>query len=235
MGKYILEDLAKIAYEDEDYLSAIRYKEQSMGITNGHLDFSKESIILSDYGVLANYYSKVGDWDNALYILKNNMLYWRIQDQDVFSNKLRYESALTSYASLLANSGRHKEALRVYRQLTEVDPSQWRFIKLGLYYYDIRDYQSAIRCYLEALKDSSSLSIDNCLNSLAICYSALGDNEKAIQIQKECISRTNPSKITYSNIFNGFASYTTELSNLASFYNRNEQYDSALVWERKSL
>ena len=70
---------------------------------------------------------------------------------------------------------------------------------------------------------------------MAICYHAMGNTEEAILTQKKCISKTNPSLLTYSNGYNGFNSYTTLLSNLATFFNFNEQYDSALVYERKSL
>ena len=233
----ILDELAKIAYEEEDYLSAIRYKEQSLGIANGHCDFSKESFLSTNYSTLAHYYMKVGDWDKGLYIQRNKKLYWeKLYKSNINSyNEWQYLSALNTYASFLANTGRYKDALRVYKELIEIDHSKWRLTDLGTYYYNIRDYRSALNCYLEAINDSSTLSVENCLNSLAICYSALGDNKKAIQTQKECIAKTNPSELSYSNVYNGFASYTTELSNLASFFNRNEQYDSALVYERKSL
>lgn len=222
----ILDELAKIAYEEEDYVSAIRFKKRSMGIIYNNYDFSEEFVLSNDYNTLVNYYSKAGYWEEALYIQKHKMLYWGAQDQNNFVNNFHYESALSNYASLLANSGRYKDALRIYRQLIEINPSKWRLTDLGTYYYNIRDYRSALKCYLEAINDSSTLFINNCLNSLAICYHAMGDTQKAIQIQKECIAQTNPTSL---------ASYTQELSNLASFFNWNEQYDSALVYERKSL
>jgi len=230
LGKSILHELAKIAYEEENYISAIRYMEHSLDIENGNIDYSKESILSTAFSTLADYYTKTGNWDKALNILRNRMLYWKTQDQNDYSNNLHYSTSLYSYASLLSESGRNKEALRVYSQLTKPDLST-----LGIYYYDIRDYKNALKCYLEIIKDSLSISLFDCLNSIAICYSALGDNEKAIRIQKDCIAKTRPNLTTYSNVYNGFKSYTTKLSNLALFFNRNEQYDSALVYERKSL
>ena len=230
LGKSILNELAKIAYEEEDYISAIKYLEQSLGIENNIPKFYEEDILSTSYSTLANYYLKAGDWEKALAILKNKMEYWRLQDTNEYLNNWHYSSSISSYASILANSGRYKEALRVYKQLTKPDLST-----LGVYYYDIRDYENALKCYLEVLGDSSSLSIFNCLNSLAICYHAMGYTEKAIQTQKKCIDKTNPSNLTYSNVYNGFESYTTQLSNLACFYNFDEQYDSALIYERKSF
>jgi len=235
LGKSVLSELAKIAYQEENYFSAIKYMEQSLGIENDSPKFSEENIISTTYSTLAGYYLKAGNWEKALDILKNKMLYWREQNQDVLVNNLHYESALDSYASILAEAGKSKEALRVYKHLTEINKSKWRLVSLGTLYYNIKDYQSALKCYYEALCDSSTLSTENCLNSLAICYSAMGEYKKAIQTQKECISKTNPALLTYSNIYNGYASYTTELSNLASFFNWNEQHDSALVYEKKSL
>ena len=233
LAKSILNELARIAYQEEDYLSAIRYLEQSLGIKDDDFKFSEEnmfSVILSNgYSTLANYYLKAGNWEKALFILKNKLLYWKTHDQ----NNYNYTSSFREYASLLSKAGRKKEALRVYSQIERPDLST-----LGVYYFDLGDYQNALRYYQEAQKDSSSLSSllgYNYLNSLAICYQAMGDTEKAILTQKKCIKKTNPDMLTYNNIYNGFASYTTELSNLASFFNLNEQYDSALVYERKSL
>lgn len=235
LAKSILSELAKIADQEEDYISAIKYMEQSLGIENDSPKFSDENILSTNYSTLAGYYLKAGNWGKALHILKNKILYWREQKQDVLVNNLHYESALNSYASILAEAGKSKEALRVYKHLTEINKSKWRLASLGTHYYNIKDYQSALKCYYEALNDSSTLSIEDCLNSLAICYSAMGEYKKAIQTQKECISKINPDLLTYSNVYNGYSSYTTELSNLAYFYNLNEQYDSALVYEKKSL
>ena len=231
LGKSILKELAKIAYQEEDYVSAIRYLEHSLDIDDDVLKYSEENILSSSYSTLAKYYQKAGNWEKALAILKNKMEYWRVQDTNEFVNNFHFSSSVNSYASLLSNAGRHKEALRVYNQLEKPNLSV-----LGNYYYDLGDYQNALKCYLEVLNDSMSwLSIYDPLNSLAICYNAVGDTKKAIQTQKKSIDKTNPSLLTYSNNYNGFESYTQKLSNLASFFNCNEQYDSALVYEKKSL
>ena len=230
LGKWILNELAKVAYEEEDYVSAIRYLEKCLKIKGDEFRFSEESFWSGDYSRLANYYRKAGKWEKALFILKNKMLYWKTRAHEDFIDNFQYTSSVSSYASLLATAGRFKEALRVYNKLETPDLST-----LGGYYYDIRDYQNAVRCYQKALNDSSSLFKNNCLNSLAICYNAMGNTEKAIQIQKECIGKTDPSIMTYNNGYNVDGSYITFLSNLASFFNLNEQYDSALVYERKSL
>ena len=158
------------------------------------------------------------------------MEYWRAQDKNEISNNWHYNSSVSSYASMLANAGRHKEALRAYKLLSEPDLSI-----LGSYYFGIRDYNSAIKCYSEVLNDSHSLTLYDCLNSLAICHAALGNYPKAIHIQKECLSKTNPRSLNYSTDYNGYDSYTQLLSNMATFFNLYELYDSALIYEKKSL
>lgn len=233
----ILDELAKIAYDEEEYVNAIHYKEQSMGITYGNFNYSQESVLSTNYATLANYYLKAGFWEKSIIIEKNKKQYWENQYKNDNNkwNELQLGTALRSYASILSSLGKHKEAFRIYNQYVEMSPQyKSRLMDLGLYYYNLRDYENAIKCYLESQKDSSLLKIED-LNILAIYYSALGDNNNAISLLKECIKKTNISDPSPTNNYNKYESYTTKLSNLAYFYNLTEQYDSALIYENKSL
>ncbi len=233
----ILDELAKIAYEEEDYVKAIHFKEQSMGVTYGNFDFSKDQFLSTNYTTLANYYMKAGFWEKTIIIEKNKEQYWENQykrDNNLW-NELQYGSALSSYAANLSKLGKYKEAFRIYSNYVKMKPTnKWLLMDLGLYYYNLRDYQNAIKCYQEAQKDSTILNNEN-LNLLAMYYSALGDNKRAINLQRKSILETDLSAISYTNNNNGYDSYTTKLSNLAYFYNLTEQYDSALIYENKSL
>ena len=84
LGKLILNELAKVAYEEENYVSAVRYLEKSLTIEGDDFRFSEESFLSDDYARLANYYRKAGNWEKALFIVKNKMLYWKKQAQDNF-------------------------------------------------------------------------------------------------------------------------------------------------------
>ena len=226
-------ELARIANEEEDFISAIRYKEYSLGITNDSIDFSKEFFL--DFFSLADYYTAVGDWDKALLIGKNRVAYWKKQYDQIPSESFSYTWALQSYASTLVYAGRYKEAFRVCKQVIDINPLNNLYLTdLGHQFYNLRDYQNALICYKKAL-EGNTLILDIGLNNLAICHAALGDYKKAIQTQKECIAKIDPSKLSYSTFINRYASYATYLSNLASMFNWNEEFDSALVYEKKSL
>ena len=236
LGKSALRELAKISYEEEDYLSAVKYMEQSLGISESFfVDFSNDFPILSDYTTLSNYYIKTGMWDKAIQMEEKRSDYWKKRFLKSPLAKWYYTLALDSYVNALNTSGKYKDAFRVCRKLIDINNSGSNLLKMGWCYYRIRDFQSAIKCYQCAIQDRPSLANSDDLNQIAICYSAMGETDKAIEIQKECLALIKPTTITYSNVYNGYANYTTKLSNLASFFNQNEQYDSALVYEKKSL
>ena len=236
LGKSALRELAKISYEEEDYLSAVKYMEQSLGISKSFfVDFSNDFPILSDYTTLSNYYIKTGMWDKAIQMEEKRADYWKKRFLKSPLAKWYYTLALDSYVNVLNTSGKYKDAFRVCRKLIDINNSGSNLLKMGWCYYRIRDFQSAIKCYQCAIQDRPSLANSDDLNQIAIYYSAMGETDKAIEIQKECLALIKPTTITYSNVYNGYANYTTKLSNLASFFNQNEQYDSALVYEKKSL
>lgn len=233
LGKSALRELAKIEYEKENYLSAIQYMELCLGIKNIiKIDFASDFPLLSDFATLSRYYSKVGMWDKAIQIEKDRINYWKLQFKKNPLEKFSYISAVNSYVDILRNSGRYKNALRACCKLKEIDVDSWHFWQeMAQCYYNLRDFGNAINCYHAALnKRPPYIPSYISLNLLAICYLELGNINKAILTQRECISKANP-RLFDSKYYNGHNLY----SDMASFLNENEQYDSALVYEKKSL
>ena len=234
----ILKGLANITYEENDFVSAIHYLERALKIREYEdWNFLLDIPLISDFSTLANYYAKAGNWRKALQIEWAKMNYWENRYKMYSSNKLDYMYSLDSYARTLSNSGRYKEAHRIYNQLVTMDSSSSVYFKgLGRSFYDLRDYQNAIKCYQQGIERSLIGTSANDSNSLSIYYFAMGERKKAIQLQKECIENTDTTSLSYRILnINGYSLYTIMLSNLASFYNSDEQYDSALVYEEKSL
>lgn len=240
LKRSILRELANIAYEEEDMVSAIHYLERGLKTgKHGDWDYSIDFPLISDFSTLANYYTKAGNWEKALQIEKAKMEYWNNQFQKTkaISEESNYIYAQDSYAQVLSNAGKYKEAHRIYNRLVTMDPSSKVYLKkLGTSLYNLRNYQDALKCYQTILDKSLFVSSDDS-TMFAICLFSLGNHEQAIKIQKECIEKTDTNLLPYNFILtgNGYSLYTTMLSNLANFYNLTEQYDSALIYEGKSL
>lgn len=237
----ILQELAYIAYHEDDIVLAIHYLERALRIEeNNDWNFSNDFALLSDFSTLAYYYSKAGNWEKALLIEWSRMKYWEAQFKKDSSQKIDYLFALDSYARTLSNSGRYKEAYRIYNRLVAMDSSSKGDIYgkdsfLGTLSYNLRDYKNAINHYKKSLENNPLATVNDSIN-LSLCYFAMGEHKKAIQIQKECIEKTDTANLSHRLLhINDYSLYTTMLSNLAFFYNSDEQYDSALVYEEKSL
>lgn len=238
----ILQELADIAYNEDDIVLALHYFERSLKIRRDEdLDFSKDFPLLSDYSVLANYYTKAGNWEKALQIEKAKMVYWGNRFLKESSEEINYLFALDSYAKTLSESGRYKEAYRIYNRLVAIDSSSKGDIYgkdsfLGTLLYNLRDYKNAIKHYKKSMENNPLADAANDSNNISLCYFAMGEHEKAIQIQKECIEKTDTTNLSYRRLhINNYSLYTTMLSNLANFYNLDKQYDSALAYEERSL
>ena len=70
-------------------------------------------------------------------------------------------------------------------------------------------------------------------------YASMGDVKNAIIIQKDIICKADSSTRERRKIFGqweaDFDTYADYISNLARYYNLNHQYDSAIIYEKKSL
>ena len=235
LAKSILEEMAKVEHEEGEIRTAIHYLEKSLGIKEGDVSIIKDYPFLSRYDRLANYYSEIGKWEKAIILARNRVEYWKAKSKYGKVNNENYISALKSLAATLSNSGKVKEALRVFVSALETDKiEKYDLMDLGFYFYELGDYESTKKYYQEAFKDSLNMS-EYHQNRLAMYYSAIGDFKKAIEIEKAIVDTVSHQNLSYSNLYNGYTPYTTYLSNLASFYFAAEQFDSALVYETRSL
>ena len=165
-----------------------------------------------------------------------------------------YSDALSDFASICRDAGLHKQALRTYKASINIlgENSGYRsgyvtFQNLGIYYHGLGDDSKAL-IYYEKAKESYLSFPGNSefqdyylgiLNSIAIAQATTGDVNKAIEIQKDIILKVDSVIRRTTGILgqwnSEYNSYTNYLSNLSRFYNLNHQYDSALVYEKKSL
>ena len=170
-----------------------------------------------------------------------------------YDNKHAYSEALSDYASFYIDAGLPKKALRTYKESLDVLGGEYSFGEyknLGYYYYMIKDYGKAILFYELAAKDYLFLNSDNpnnnstdyylnIQNSIAMSYASMGDVKNAIIIQKDIICKADSSTREREKIFGqweaDFDTYADYISNLARYYNLNHQYDSAIIYEKKSL
>ena len=235
LAKSILVEMAKVEHEKGETRAAISYLEKSLGIKDGDVYIIKDFPLLSRYDRLANYYSEIGNWEKAIILARKRVDYWKAMSKYGKVNNENYKSALKSLATTLSNSGKVKDALRVFKSAVETDTiDKYDLMDLGYYFYELGDYESTNRYYQEAFKNSSNMA-EYHQNQLAIFYSTIGNNKKAIEIEKALVDTVSRQNLSYSNVYNGYTSYTTYLSNLASFFFAAEQFDSALVYENKSL
>ncbi len=233
LAKEILSDIAHVEYEIGDYISAIHSLEQSLEIANDDIviDGDKETIFISSYNDLAYYYGKIGNWPKAIEITRKRIDYYKTLQDD-----LALQYVLGDYAFYLANAGYIKQALRLYKRLYN-STFRTRELEMGNICYDIGYYDNAIEYYRRGVDKYGNISVLNSIySSMANCYAAMNRQEEAIKIQKDVITNdTDDCSFSASFWLNDYKSYITNISNLAFFYNLNEQYDSALVWEKKNL
>ena len=261
---YIYKNLASISYNENDIVSAIRYMKRSLLEEHDTLNIIDDSSTSSYYNILANYYSYAGNWENALHIMANRVDYWykmyKMDPKKVlaplgpwmsyYDNRHAYSNALSDYASFCIGAGQPKRALRTYKESLDVIGGEYGFSEydnLGYYYYMIKDYGKAIQSYELAAKDYLSFNSNNrssdyylsIQNSIAMNYASMGDVTKAIAIQKDISCRKDSSVRENTKLFGqweaGFGTYADYISNLARYYNLNHQYDSAIIYEKKSL
>ena len=237
LAKTIIEEIAKVEYEKGDIESAIEYMKKCLDIQNeDDIDYHRDYPILSRYEKLADYYAEVGSWEKALLIKKQRVEFWENRSHESPIYRDNYISAVKSFATTLSNSGRSKEAIRILKSIIGMDDlRKYELMDLGFYFFELGDYESTNKYYQEALNDSSDILWESHQNQLAIYYTAIGDYNKALTTQKALIDSINPQRLSYSTLYNSYGSYATYLSNLSYIYNLIEQYDSALIWENKSL
>ena len=254
---FIYKQFANISYNENDIVSAIRYMKKSLLEEKDTIRIIDDSSISSDYGILANYYSRAGDWNNALDLMAKRVGYWYSMYKNnpkkvlaplgpwmsFYDSRRAYSDALSDYATILLRAGLPKKALRTYKESLNVrgrDIDWPEYYNLGDYYFGILDFDKALFYYDKAGKvylsdidchSKHDIAYLNIQNSLASAYCSKGDMENAMTIQKGIVKRDS----LFGKWEAGYDDYADYISNLARFYNLDQQYDSAIVYEEKSL
>ena len=172
-----------------------------------------------------------------------------------YDNQYAYHEVLSDYASFLSAARLDKQALRKYKESLNVkgwhtgwfDNSWPERRNLGDYYLGLKDYNEALINYEKAAKDylssegngQNDMAYLNILNSIAIAHANNGDIKKAITIQKDVINKVmaaaNKRHSMYGKWDAGYDDCIDYISNLARYFNLDQQYDSAIIYEEKSL
>ena len=172
-----------------------------------------------------------------------------------YDNQYAYHEVLSDYASFLSAARLDKQALRKYKESLNVkgwhtgwfDNSWPERRNLGDYYLGLKDYNEALINYEKAAKDylssegngQNDMAYLNILNSIAIAHANNGDIKKAITIQKDVINKAmaaaNKRHSMYGKWEAGYDDCIDYISNLARYFNLDQQYDSAIIYEEKSL
>ena len=172
-----------------------------------------------------------------------------------YDNQYAYHEVLSDYASFLSAARLDKQALRKYKESLNVkgwhtgwfDNSWPERRNLGDYYLGLKDYNEALINYEKAAKDylssegngQNDMAYLNILNSIAIAHANNGDIKKAITIQKDVINKAmaaaNKRHSMYGIWEAGYDDCIDYISNLARYFNLDQQYDSAIIYEEKSL
>ena len=224
---WIYEQLAHIAYQEDNITLAIKNMKKSLIAQNDTIEVVDDTY-LSRYATLSGYYASAGLWDRALELDKKRALFWAGT-----RDSLGYYLALGTLSTHLANAGYYKEALRIAKIILHYSPySVFRYADyetMGECYFNLRDYNKAIQYYKKAFefypykkKDVNYLDI---YNSIAYCYEGNGELEKATILQKNIITQADTMSMSYSSMINDFDYYTQFLSNYAYYLNLIKNYE----------
>ena len=225
-------DSAFAADKIGDYLSAVRYTEKCLMVSRDTAKVIDDSPVFSEYKFLVEFYAKAGMWDKALRLQKRRTDYWENKYKESAQEEYAYFMMFRLWTQLLSLSGANKVAIREITNFISDTKINQIYVDgitgdIADCYYNIRDYHKAQQLY-EKIGNKYGIA-----KSLA----ALGDYQKAIVLMKELIEdRQKRNYIVISlDIEQENGPYETYLCDLADYYNKTEQYDSALTWENKHI
>ena len=143
--------------------------------------------------------------------------------------------------NLYCDLGQYSEAIRIQNKVLKVfnnyfqsNPESYSIGlgNIGDYYSYIGDYKSAKKFIEMTLRLREEKNLDRdpiLLHNLAHCYSSLGDDFTAIEIEKEVIEIMKSNMLKYENY------YSATLSRLADYYCHIEEYEKAINLGEEAL
>ena len=237
----ILYNLSQIYYSIRDYDNAVKYIEEYYQLNNNEL-YSTDTIDRWNRFQLIRSYIAIGQYEEALDILKKMIF---ITEKEKSSDKLNinYIDAVRDYADILTEIGFHKEALRQYKIIEDIN--YFGNLKLGTAYLNSFNYDKAEEYFIKELNLYNNRdSILKFVSSYVDIYSNLasleyrrGNTDKAIHYQSLAIKKVEEQINNKNTSFLLGDHYTNVnlMSNLSLYYLVNNEIDKAIDWEMKNL
>ena len=231
-----LTDIANFYWQNGDYLSALKYREESVSLSRGHIT-SDDINLAINLSLFSENYSVVGEYEKALKvaleassILKNKqdrMLYARslVQVARCYSDLCDFDKALNIGINAIKICG--EDSINTVLQFSHHTVAN--------IYLNKGDYSKALEFADKALEmaermgDNNTHSYIQTLESLGVLYNNLADFEKAIAIQKKIILLHQ--KLNGTSHFD----YARAIANLSSTYLAIGETNQALELMKKAL
>lgn len=224
----ILFELAEVAAERNDFLSAIRYMEKAIAVENDTVKaFSaKDEGVYTPKRLLSDYYAQAGMWDKAL-ILKKQRIESKLKEYEKTKNGLsdfKFDIIIEDFMNWIKNAIDYKFALRIIKKVQELYSSSTYYDRwLGDCYYNLNDYEKALNSYKKA---GYKVGITRVLAAKGNITEALSMQEKIVEEEKE--------HRKHAIYISGHEPYWDYLSMLASYYIMLGQYDKAISCEKQN-
>ena len=129
-------------------------------------------------------------------------------------------SQLMRYAAGLSQSGKNKEALKIFLEITRKEPNNfYAYNNLGMVHSEMQEKGKALNAYEKSLSINPAFPMT--LNNIGSLYMTMGHYDKAEMFLKKALS-----------LFDSFHLVST---NLGELYFKQKRYSEAMTYLKKSL
>ena len=129
-------------------------------------------------------------------------------------------SQLMRYAAGLSQSGKNKEALKIFLEITRKEPNNfYAYNNLGLVHSEMQEKDKALNAYEKSLSINPTFPMT--LNNIGYLHMTMGHYDKAEMFLKKA-----------SSLFGSFHLVST---NLGDLYLKQKRYSEAMTYLKKSL
>ena len=214
----ILEELAGIADEEEDYLSAIHYMERAIAVNNDTVKsyIEKDEGVYTPYRKLSDYLAKAGMWNKAISLKQKRL---ELKSENDMSHDIDFDLSFEDYMYWVKNANYFKYALRILNEHHVKYKDKFYDYWLGICYFNLRDYEKALSSFTRANSDYG----------LAITYAAKGEVTKAVTLLQYLVTKEKEDR--KHTIYIGHEPLHKYISTLAHLYILAGQFDKAISCE----
>ena len=129
-------------------------------------------------------------------------------------------SQLMRYAAGLSQSGKNKEALKIFIEITRKEPNNfYAYNNLGMVHSEMQEKDKALNAYEKSLSINPTFPMT--LNNIGSLHMTMGHYDKAEMFLKKA-----------SSLFGSFHLVST---NLGELYFKQKRYSKAMTYLKKSL